>query len=141
MKNLQAALQSYLDRIGRLGAHLGSERPVVKEDSLVLAELLAKQVGRADYLIVLALVVLFVSYGLAVFVVLYVRHDPLALKGAFGALLVFTIAVVKMLRGFWSQKSVMNVLIVILNELSPEDAATVVDALYWKMVTRNKRKS
>jgi hypothetical protein len=144
MPKLAKTLQIYLDRIDRLGAGMGSEperpeRPVTREDSLFLTELLLRQIGRADYLIVLALVVLFVSYAVAVFVVLYLRNDSLAIKGAFAGLLVFTLATVRALRGIWNQKTVMNVLIVMLRELSPRDAAEFIDVLYWKMLTSSRQ--
>lgn len=144
MNELAKTLQMYLDRIDYLGAGMGpgperAEGPITRADSLFLTELLSKQIGRADYLIVLALVVLLISYAVAVFVVLYVRNDSLALKGAFGALLLFTLGVVRALRGIWGQKTTMNILIVILRELSPKDAAELIDVLYWEMLTGRRR--
>ena len=144
MNTLTKTLQIYLDRIGRLGAEMGSKperpgRPLTMEDSLFLTELLSKQIGRSDYLIVLAIVVLFVSYAIAIFVVFNLRNDSLALKGAIPGLLLFTLAIVRALRGIWSQKTVMNVMIVILRELPPNDAAEFIDVLYWKMLTGRRQ--
>jgi hypothetical protein len=140
MTKLQDVLQLYLERIGRHGAHLGSERPVTDEDNLYLRELLAARVEKTDYLIILALIILCVSYVLAVLVVIYVRHDSLALKGTLPALLVFTLWVVRTLRRFWIDKTLMRTLIVTLHELPPAEAANFADVLYWRIVKGHTRR-
>lgn len=129
---LPELLELYLDRIGRSHQHLGSGRPVTEEDNRFLAELVSRRVGATDHFIVLALIIIGVSYGVAIFVILYVRNDALMLKTVFAALLTFTLASLAWLRRCWIDKSVMNILLLALRELPPESAAAFVDALYLK---------
>jgi hypothetical protein len=134
VKDLKELLKLYLDRIGRSQEHLGSERPVTKEDNEFLIELLSHRVGRSDYLIIVCLIIIAISFGVGVAVVLYVRHDAAKLTTAFGTLLIFTLAIVRILRRLWIDKSVMNMLMVALHEVPPEEAAKFVNVMYWRIV-------
>jgi hypothetical protein len=131
---LEELLKLYLDRIGRYREHLGSERPVTREDNEFLIQLLSRRMSRNDYLIIVALVLIFIAFGLAVVVVWNNRGDATKLATAFGTLLLFTLAVARLLRRFWLDKSVMDILMVALHELPPQEAAALVNVLYWRIV-------
>lgn len=136
MKRLTLTLATYLERLGRLEVGLGPHetRAATQEDSSFLAQQL-QGVAKADTnTIAVMTVFLGLAYGPGVLFTFYKLPSPGVMGGVLsGALLALWLVVAK-LRQLWHEKSLVDVVLSTLPELSPEQVVQLVEILYWDKV-------
>lgn len=138
MKQLMPAIEDYLRHMGRLGpVKLGetNERSATEKDTNSLIEALNRQVKSNSYIILIAVIVLCILFGVAVFIASYYRNEPKTIGLVCGAFL-SQLGVVKWLRQLWIEKNIMDVSLSVLHKLPPEKAAEFISRLYWNFLKK-----
>jgi len=138
-EKLKRKFETYMERIGRLEpVTLGEsdERPVKKEDNQHLIQLLDQHVKSNNSLVVMAIVVLCLSFLAAIFLLLSYRQNPEAIKLVAGGAMILALGVVRWLHRFWIQRTFIAISLTILNKMPPEQAADTITQLYWSFIRR-----
>ncbi|MDX2044363.1 MAG: hypothetical protein SF097_24350 [Acidobacteriota bacterium] len=137
VEKLKQDFETYLERIGRLKeVPLGEddEQPVKKEDNQHLIQLLDQHVKSNNSLVVIAIVILCLSFLGTILLLLSYRQNPEAIKLVAGGAMMLALGVVRWLHKFWIQKTFIAIALTILDKLPPEQAADVMTRLYWTFI-------
>lgn len=138
-ENLKREFETYLEKIGRLEPVTlgeGAKRPVKKEDNQHLIQLLDQHVKSNNYLVVIAIIILCLSFLAAIFLLLSYRQNPEAIKLVAGGVMILALGVVRWLHRFWIQRTFIAISLAILNKMPPEQAADAMTQLYWTFIRR-----
>lgn len=139
-EKLKREFETYLEKIGRLEpVTLGGsdERPVKKvkkEDNQHLTQLLDQHVKSNNYLVVIAIIILCLSFLAAILLLLSYRQNPEAIKLVSGGVMILALGVIRWLHRFWIQRSFIAISLTILDKMPPEQAADVMTQLYWSFI-------
>src|SRR5687768_3145804 len=122
MKRLQVALETYLARMGRLEIALGHDdtRSATQEDSSFLSQQLQSVVKADDNTVTVLTLFLGMAYGPGVLFAFYQLHSPGAMGGVLSGAFVALWLIVARLRQLWREKSMAEMVLSALPELSPE---------------------
>lgn len=133
MKHLEAVLEDYLSRVGRLGElGLGEEsKGASTEDSNYLAKILDQKLQFNKLIVVAIMICLGVLFVVATSIVVWYRHDVRAFYAIFGLLLLSNFGIIKWLRQLWWEMNIMDISLSVVRELPPDEAAAFISHLYW----------
>lgn len=143
MKQLKKVVEEYLERIGRLQEvqlGLGGKQSVKKEDNILLSQLLSKQVKSNEYILILAILLLCVTYLIASFFLLSHRDDASTTKIVSGSAFLLILEIVRRLRQLWIEKNVLDISLIMLRQLPPDQAANFINVLYWTFIRRSSKR-
>jgi len=138
MKRLRENFAGYLKRIGRYDVTLGpgDEHPVTKEDSQFLTQSLSRQMKSDNYLIVIAILILFLSLAAVFFLLLSNRQNPQMIKLVSGAAVFLTLGSVRWLHRLWREKTFTAISLAVLDQMPPREAADVITLFYWSFMQK-----
>jgi len=139
VKRLRLVFEKYLSQIGRLEPiKLGSggKRPIKKEDSEFFMRILLQELRFNKNLIILYVSLLFALFGISIFFVFYhfTSHETggIIFSGYFLSILI----IVDRLRRLWHEKSVMDMVLIVVKELPPQEIVRVIETLYWNSIRK-----
>lgn len=139
MKNLETSFKIYLRKVGKIGEiPLGSHKPTEQDNQFLLQEL-KKLRGPNSFLTVSAVVMLFILFGIGVFVVFYFRTNFTTTGTLLGGTFLFLLAIVGKIRQFWLEKFILDYASIVLQKFSPEQAAEFILQLYNSFVGKKPK--
>jgi hypothetical protein len=112
----------------------GTRKEVTSADNAALAERLQQSLRFNDRMIVVAVALLCVLFFLGAALTIYHRDAPKTISMIFGGAFLSLLLVIGWIRQLWWDKTVIDILIPLLNELSPEDASKAITTLYYKIL-------
>ena len=140
MKRLKLVFEEYLKGIGRFAQtiDLGREeiepRPVTEKDSQFLTAQLNRQYKANNNMIIIATTMLVILFVLGVFLVFYYLDSPKIISVVFGGTFLSLLSIISRLHKLWIEKNMMDVSLIILQTLTPEQAAQFFKELYWNKI-------
>jgi hypothetical protein len=141
MKRLQSVFEGYLQKIGRLAPEdLGNEpQSVTENDKKNIVEQLSKEFAFNQKIIVVYIVMLFLLFGVGIFIVLYYLNSPKAIGAVWGGTFLSLLGIVERLRRLWREKSIMDVTLSVIQDLPPEETVKMIELFYWSFIRQKRR--
>ena len=141
MKNLKSIFEKYLERTDRLkDLKLGESdsRVIASEDNKFLAQLLEKQSIFNKNIIIVYIVMLCLLFSIGVYLVFRFIDSPNTMGIIFGGTFLSLLAIVDRLRKIWKEKSIMDMILILIDGLPKEQIAAVIETLYWNDIRKSK---
>jgi len=141
MKRLEKIFEGYLILIDQQhGADLGEEpkREITAADNEHFAALLDEHLKFNRGIIVVAIVLLCVLFGVGMFLVYTLRTSPTGIVTIAGGSFFSFLLVIRWLRRLWIEKSMIDVLIFVARDMPPKEAAKFLVRFYFKMLEDSK---
>src|SRR5262249_55820925 len=126
MKRLQSALEDYLRLIEQQeGAHLGekAKREETASDNEHFVTWLDETLKFNKAIIVVAIVLLCILFGMGMFLVYTLRASPRGIVIVSGGSFLSFLVVIRWLRQLWIEKSMMDISMYAAREMPPKEAA------------------
>jgi hypothetical protein len=143
MSKISTIFHSYLSDNSLLNLEkLGSEDNkinVSKNASDTLKNNILRESKFNNNIVVVAIVLLCIIFGLGIFFAIYYRDNPTTIGVIFGGTFLSLLAIVSRLRKIWLEKSLMDVSLCVIEDMSPQDAAKFIQTIYYNMLENNKK--
>jgi hypothetical protein len=143
MANLKTVLGEYLRAVGATeAAQLGGKPKVdvTPKDNLLLIDRLRQKAGINNSLVIALMVLHFLIFFLAAALVYYQRESPNNIKVILGGSLLSLLALTRSLAGLWRDKTKMDMLVVIIPSLSPQEAVKAIQSIYYSSAVQAPRR-
>jgi hypothetical protein len=111
----------------------------ISHHSGLLMESLNKRYRFNTSVIVIAIILLCILFGIGVTLIFYYRDLPSAMGAVFGGTFLSLLSIIHWLYKLWREKSFMDISLGILEGLPPEKAAEFISTLYWKLRGESKK--
>jgi len=118
----------------------GEEGEITQEQISSFTESLKKSERFNKNIILLAIVLLCIIFGIGVFFIFYFRNEPKTIGILFGGTFLSLIPIITQLRKLWLNKSLMDLSINVIQNLPPKEAAKFMETLYWNMLNTKAKK-
>lgn len=146
MKHLKSIYEDYLKSIDkfdediRLGRKVKTRKKADKDIAAVIegkSQLLTQRLNERfkfnNRIVILAVVLLCLIFGIGVFLIFYYRDSPATMGGVFGGTFLSLLSIIRWLHKLWQEKSVMDMSLSVLEGLAPKQAAEFISTIYWKL--------
>ncbi|MBK8703375.1 MAG: hypothetical protein IPN33_06955 [Saprospiraceae bacterium] len=144
MSKISTIFHSYLSDNSLLDLEkLGSEDKKVevsRNTSDTLKNNILRESKFNNNIVVVAIVLLCIIFGLGIFFAIYYRDSPTTIGVIFGGTFLSLLAIVSRLRKIWLEKSLMDVSLSVIEDMSPQDAAKFIQTIYYNMLESNKKR-
>ena len=142
MNRLQSTFEEYLKHINRLDhIHLGDEnkfRYLKVNDNKALSELINNRLKFAHKLIIIYVSMICILFCFGIFLLFYYLNSPNKIAIIFGGTFLSMLAISDRLRRLWHEKNTLDIIWILVQDLPPEQIATVIEILYWNMFQKSR---
>lgn len=134
MKKLTNIFEKYLERIDRLktiplGEH--HSRKITQDDNSFLNHLLDVQTRFNKNLLIIYVLLLCIIFIIGVILVFYFISSPAKIGVVFGGTFLSLLAVVDRLGRIWKEKNIIDMTLILVNNMPPDQTAAVIQTLYY----------
>jgi len=136
MKRLETIFEDYLRLIGQQeGPDLGEKpKEVTAAANQHFAALLDEHLKFNKGIIVVAVALLCILFGVGMFLVYTLRTSPKGIVTISGGSFLSFLLVIRWLRRLWIEKSMIDVMIFVARDMPPKEAAKFLTGFYFKML-------
>jgi hypothetical protein len=123
--------------INRLRSELTKEpNSNSKQDHDLFIKIIREQIKFNKNLLITFLSMLFILFGISVFLVFNNLNSPQTIGYIFGGSFLGILAILDKLRRLWREKSVMDMTLILIKKLSPQKSLKIIDTLYWSLIRK-----
>ena len=90
-------------------------------------------------IMIVYIAMLCIVFGIDVYLIFRFLNSPNAMGIIFGGTFLSLLTVIDRLRRIWKEKSIMEMILVLLDGLPKEQIATVIETLYWNGIRKSKQ--
>ena len=137
MKKTRALFEEYLRRINCLapvGLGSNAKASISQEDNDRFVRRLEGELRFDRHLVLLYVSMLCLVFILAIVLFFYYLDSVEKVATAFGGSFLGIVLIVEKLRRLWWQRSVLNITLLLVKDLPPQESVRVVQTLYWRML-------
>jgi len=141
VKNLELVLSDFLKEIGRyedikLGDMIPDTYQATDADTVRLAGRLNERSLFNRTILVIYVVFLCVLFAIGIFIVFYFLKSPEKMNMVFGGTFLGLIVVNDRLFRIWREKTIIDVILTLIQGLPPMEAVKAIESIYWGRIRR-----